>query len=71
MTFDEANKLIEGSDPYWFGKEERKALESFGIGLTHAICEKCDHMPKGCNAINCYEDFVITTCNYFQRMEGK
>ena len=67
MTFEEANNLIKGEDPYFFSKEEREALESFGIKLTHYICEKCEHMLKPCNAINCIDgdSFAITTCNYF------
>jgi len=65
MTFEEANASIKGYDIAWFDKEERKALESFGIKLTHAICEKCEHLKDKCKAIECYEDFAITTCNYF------
>lgn len=67
MTFEEANSLIKDKDPYFFSKEEREALESFGIKLTHYICEKCEHMSKPCNAIDCIDgdSFAITTCNYF------
>lgn len=71
MTFDEANKLIEHDDPYWFDKKEREAFDSFGIKLTHYICEKCEHMSKPCNAINCIDgdSFAITTCNYFSTIK--
>ena len=66
MTFDEANKLIKGDDPYEFSTIERKAFDSFGIKLGHFICEDCTHLSDGCKAINCIsDDFVIKSCNYF------
>ena len=66
MTFDEANKLIEHDDSYWFGKKEREAFGSFGIKLTHYICERCEHL-KDCRAIDCIDgdNFAISSCNYF------
>lgn len=71
MTFEEANKLIEHDDPYWFDKKEREAFDSFGIKLTHCICEKCKHMLEGCKAIDRFKDdcFAITTCNYFSTIK--
>lgn len=73
MTFDEANKLIKHDDPYWFDREERKAFDSFGIKLTHCICEECTHLSEGCKVLELFKEdcFAITACNYFSTIKGK